>query len=101
MTLRTVISSPAQQDVADLASYLDTAAGTAISDRVLKSIHEAVRKLGSNPTLGHIVHELDRPDLRFYLVKSYFIVYRVRGTTLEVIRVLHAARDIVAILSPR
>ena len=36
---------------------------------------------------------------RFFLVHSYLIVYRIGTQPLQVIRVLHAARDVQSILA--
>jgi toxin ParE1/3/4 len=59
--------------------------------RVVVSITEAVERLREYPGLGRPgrvigTRELVVPDT------SYIIPYRVRGNTLEVLRVFHAAR---------
>jgi plasmid stabilization system protein ParE len=42
--------------------------------------------------------ELADPRHRFFLVYSYLIVYRFETKPLQVLRVLHAARDVENIL---
>lgn len=100
MKLHAVISGPAQRDAADIASYIDAAAGPEVADRVLRSISTAIAKLARTPTLGHPKDELLPPAYRFYFARPYYIVYRVLERRLEVLRIIHAARDLAAILAP-
>lgn len=50
--------------------------------------------------MGHVREDLVEVDsaLRFWPVYSYVIVYRAETDPLEVVRVLHGARDVRAIL---
>jgi toxin ParE1/3/4 len=54
--------------------------------------------LAKNPGIGHTREELADRRHRFFLVYSYLIVYRFETQPLQVIRVLHAARDVQSIL---
>lgn len=60
--------------------------------RFVNRIKKKAALLGRYPTLGSIVEELDRPDIRELVVGSYRLIYRVRDKTIEVLRVMHAAR---------
>ena len=51
-----------------------------------------------NPGIGHLREELADRRHRFFLVYSYLMVYRFETKPLQVIRVLHAARDVQSIL---
>ena len=55
-------------------------------------------KLAKNPGMGHRRDELTDTRHRFLLVYSYLIVYRHETKPLQIIRVLHAARDVQSIL---
>jgi antitoxin ParD1/3/4/toxin ParE1/3/4 len=55
-------------------------------------------KLAKNPGIGHWREELTAKRHRFFLVYSYLIVYRHETKPLQIIRVLHAARDVQSIL---
>ena len=99
MRLRAVISGPAQRDAAEISSYYEAAAGPEIAGRVVRAISAAVSKLARSPGLGHAKPGLPWADCRFYLVRPHFIVYRVREERLEILRVIHAARDLAAILT--
>ena len=50
------------------------------------------------PGIGHLRVDLADRRHRFFLVYSYLIVYRSQTKPLQVIRVLHAARDVQEIL---
>jgi plasmid stabilization system protein ParE len=53
--------------------------------RVRREIHEACRRLARLPGIGHRREDLTtQPDVRFWGVYSYLIIYRV----------LHAKRDV-------
>lgn len=55
-------------------------------------------KLAKNPGIGHRRDELADKRHRFFLVYSYLIVYRHENKPLQIVRVLHAARDVQSIL---
>ena len=57
-----------------------------------------MHKLAKAPGIGHMREELADRRHRFFLVYSYLIVYRYETKPLQVIRVLHAARDVQSIL---
>lgn len=57
-----------------------------------------MRKLGENPGIGQWREELTDKGHRFFLVYSYLIVYRHETKPMQIIRVLHAARDVQSIL---
>jgi plasmid stabilization system protein ParE len=60
------------------------------TDRLVSS----VEKLDDAPRLGRIVPEFDREPLRELIFRGYRIVYRVEGTIVTILRVVHAARDL-------
>jgi len=59
---------------------------------------KAMISLAKNPSIGHWREELTDKRHRFFLVYSYLIVYRHETKPLQIIRVLHAARDVQSIL---
>jgi len=50
--------------------------------------------LARTPGIGHSREELADKETRFFLVYSYLIVYRSGTKPLQIIRVLHASRDV-------
>jgi plasmid stabilization system protein ParE len=94
-----LIAPDARFDLDEIWSYyavdlqnLETA------DRIRDEIFEALRKLARTPGLGHFRSDLAREPLRFWSVRSYLVIYRAEKRPLEIVRVLHGARDVQAIL---
>lgn len=57
-----------------------------------------MRRIGSLPGIGHLRLDLADEALRFFRVYKYLIIYRPETTPVQVVRVLHGARDVQAIL---
>ena len=94
---RYVLTPSANKDINDIWDYI---AGDNIeaADRVLNALQSAIIKLAKNPHIGHQREELADNRHRFFLVFSYLIVYRHEAEPLQILRVLHAARDLQSIL---
>ncbi len=48
--------------------------------------------------MGHLRQDLADEPLRFWAVYSYLIIYREDSDPLEIVRVLHGARDVKSLL---
>ncbi len=83
----------ARDDLFEIHRYLTEQSSTA-AEIVRRAFEVAFDRLASSPNLGHARVDLAPEPYRFYLVHSYYVVYRVRADTLRVVRVLHASRDI-------
>ena len=94
---RFILTPRAKQDVNDIWDYIAND-NIEAADRVLDALNNAVIKLAKNPGIGHWRAELTDRRHRFLLVYSYLIVYRHETKPLQIIRVLHAARDVQSIL---
>ncbi|MFQ5789263.1 MAG: type II toxin-antitoxin system RelE/ParE family toxin [Acidobacteriota bacterium] len=68
------------------------------ADRVRDEIFDAFGKLAEMPGMGHLRQDLAREPLRFWSVYSYLIIYRAESRPIEIVRVLHGARDIQGFL---
>src|SRR5580698_2177024 len=68
------------------------------ADRIRDEIFNAFDKLAQMPGMGHFRSDLATEPLRFWHVRSYLIIYRGEKRPMEVVRVLHGARDVQAIL---
>jgi len=88
-----VLTPRAERDLNQIWDYI-AADNLRAANRVLKALESAMRKLAQNPSLGHWREDLADKRHRFHLVYSYLIVYRYESKPLQVIRVLHAARDV-------
>ena len=57
-----------------------------------------MRQLARVPGMGPRRLDLSEEPLRFWSVYSYLIIYREGTESLEIVRVLHGARDVRTIL---
>ena len=64
------------------------------ADRLVSRISKATARLMDYPESGSLKIE---PDIRSIPVGSYTIYYRVADQVVEIVRVLHAARDAGAV----
>jgi len=94
---RFVLTSAARSDLEDIHDFifLDSPAAAA---RVRNELRGAMRRLAIHPQLGHLRSDLADEPLRFWQVFSYLIIYRPETDPLEVVRVLHASRDVRSLL---
>ncbi len=93
-----VLAAPATTDIAEIAAFV--ARESPQGARLLATrLGEAFARIGAAPEIGfHRTDLTDRP-VRFWRVYSFLIVYRADVRPVQVLRVLHGARDIGAILS--
>lgn len=92
-----VLTPSAKRDLNNIWDYLADDSIVA-ADRVLDALENAIAKLAKNPGLGHWREDLADQRHRFFSVYSYLIVYRHNAKPLQIVRVLHAARDVRRIL---
>ena len=94
---RFILTPRARRDVNDIWDYI-AADNIEAADQVLDALDKAIVKLAKNPGMGHWREDLADKRHRFFLVYSYLIVYRHETRPLQIIRVLHASRDVQSIL---
>lgn len=92
-----VFTPLAARDLNEIWEYLATD-NIQAADRVLVALEKAMHGLAQNPGKGHWREDLADRRHRFFLVYSYLIVYRPETKPMQVIRVLHASRDIQSLL---
>ena len=89
---RIVRSPQAEQDLTEIGSYIALDNLNAAL-RLLDIIDEKVRLLADMPQLGQLRNEL-APMLRSFAVGSYLLFYRPIDGGIELVRVLHGARNL-------
>ena len=97
---RFVLTPAAKADLAAIFDHIVEADPGAAS-RVLSRLRAAMRRLARSPGLGHLREDLADEPLRFWPVYSYLVIYRPAPRPLQVIRVLHGARDVRRILETK
>jgi toxin ParE1/3/4 len=85
---RLELSPKAEQDFVDILRYTAETWGEAQFALYRTKIDDALQALIGNPQLGHQRTDLPPTHLA-YLVGGHVIVYRVRGATVAVLRILH------------
>lgn len=87
----------ANRDLAAIEDYI-AADSPAAARRTIIALRSKCRMLSRTPRIGKRRDEL-APDLRSFPMKNYTIFYRLAEKGIEIIRILHGARDIERIFS--
>ena len=91
------LSGPARDDVRAIWQYLRDQSPQAAA-RVRADLEAAMSRLAEHPGMGHLRADLTDQPLRFKLVHRYLIVYLPGTRPLQIVRVLHSARDLPPML---
>jgi len=94
--MRYRLSAAAQTDLDDVWLYIAQDNPRA-ADRFLDDLEDKLVMLATQPHLGRRCDELGA-GLQRFPVGAYVIFYRIRAKHMEIVRVLHGARDIEFIL---
>lgn len=82
----------AEEDLDEIWFYI-ALDNVAAADNLLDDIDSSCQLLAVQPQAGRLRPEL-APELRSFPVGRYVMFYRPRDDGIEVVRVLHSARDI-------
>jgi|SRR5579863_3056367 plasmid stabilization system protein ParE len=74
---------------------------TTAAEKVLDELFAAFEQLAEWPGQGHGRSDLTERKVLFWPVGSYLVVYRGDRTPLEIVAILHGARDIPVVLRGR
>lgn len=94
---RFVLTPAARADIEELHDFIDLDSPAAAA-RVRAALRDAMRRLAASSHLGHLRQDLTDEPLRFWPVYSYLVIYRPDTKPLQVVRVLHASRDVRSLL---
>lgn len=87
-------------DITEAAEYL-MIDGLEIAIRFVDAVDYSIETLKKSPKIGHVIEDLDEPDIRMWFVKGfpkYLIVYRTKADELDILRVIHSAQDFYRVL---
>ena len=90
--MRYRLSWLAERDLEDVWTTI-AAAAPLRADRFLDTLYSKFQRLARHPLLGQSCPAL-APELRLFPVKHYVIFYRPLADGIEVVRVVHGARNI-------
>jgi toxin ParE1/3/4 len=93
----------ARQDLVGIARYYAKEAGPEIARRFLKQAEETFGRLASSAGIGrrYKAQHSEFPPIRFFpiaLFRKYLIFYLPTSDSIQIVRVLHSARDLDSIL---
>jgi toxin ParE1/3/4 len=63
------------------------------ANRVLDDIEQRFHALADNPLMGRLRPDI-APELHYFAVGSYLILYRTVEDGIQIVRVIHGARDL-------
>ena len=94
------LTPSAENDLFEIWCYI-ARDSTEAANRVEEAIHDACRLLARSPQAGQERPDLTRRAIRFWTVtpfKKYIVVYDPDARPLRVLRILHGARNVRALL---
>ena len=91
------LSAPARQDLREIRDYI-AEDNVPAARNFLAKLTQAFGGIAEMPGKGHTREELTDLPVRFWPVGSYLIVYDPGKRPIEILRILHGARDVETIL---
>ena len=88
-------SNLAEKDLLSIWAYIAEDNPDA-ADSLLDAIDLKCNLLGENSKLGQARPDI-APDMRYFPVKNYLILYKEQPLGIEIIRVVHGSRDLETI----
>ena len=101
MSRRYVLAPQAALDLVNIWRYIKQERSAAMADRVEAVIRNKISFLASHPGAGHWRKDLTDLSVKFFAVYSFLIVYREKTIPLQVVSIIHAHRDVKAVLDHR
>jgi len=98
---RYILSPAAAGDLVQIWRYIRDRGSEEAANRVEVAILRTISKLAASPGIGYRRPDLVSSDVRFLPIYSYLIVYRESSGPLQVVAILHGAREIKPILEER
>ncbi len=97
MPARYILSPEALDDLQGIWDFIG-ADNPDAADRVVDELFAAFQQLAELPGQGHTRRDLTERDVRFWPVRSYLVVYGDSTDPLQIVAILHGARDIPSII---
>ncbi|MGH9598753.1 MAG: type II toxin-antitoxin system RelE/ParE family toxin [Bryobacteraceae bacterium] len=90
--MRIRVSRPAQRDLDEIFAYWARRASLDVADRLIEAIGEQLALLAELPQIGRRCDEI-APRVRCFPAGKYLIYYRRGRGTIQILHVVHGARD--------
>ena len=96
---RYVLTAQAQEDLKQIRDYVLQEGGFRVARYVVTSMVGGFRAIARTPGQGHRREDLTpRPELRFWSVFSYLIVYRTDKKPLVIVAIVHGKRNVEQVI---
>ncbi|MDR3233400.1 MAG: type II toxin-antitoxin system RelE/ParE family toxin [Planctomycetaceae bacterium] len=95
MTLRPYYTLKAKKDVDEICNYFDERSDS-VADRFQQQVNETVQMLCRNPDIGERFRADPSGQTRYRTLmkfRNYMIYYRRENERLQILRIVHSARD--------
>lgn len=95
--MRVYITAPAIADLSEIEAFISKD-NISAAENLIHHLEKRCLSLANNPNLGRRRDYL-KPGLRTITeARNYLICYRIKQNSIEILRVLHGARDIEKII---
>ena len=94
---RYVLAPEALDDLQNIWEFI-AADNPDAASRLQEEFFDAFEALATRPGKGHTREDLTDQPVRFLALRSYLIVYRANPAPIQIVAVLHGARDIPSVL---
>jgi len=103
MAFQVIVHDRATRDIRQQANYILAKGNQEAAERFLESVEDAFSQLATTPNIGKVLPLLldDMKTIRQWRIKNFkdhLIFYQFQEEQVEVLRVLHGARDLENIL---
>jgi len=89
------LTAEAEEDLIAIWDYIALDNPNA-ADRLLMKLKEKFQLLADNPELGATRTDIAK-EMRYLATGNYLLLYRVKAGGVDIVRVLHGARNLTAI----
>jgi addiction module RelE/StbE family toxin len=96
---RVIWTEPAFEDLREITAFIARDSKN-YAKKVNRELREAPKQLGRSPRRGWMVPEFEIDTLREILVRSYRVIYEIRGKKCYVVPIVHGSRDLRRIVRP-
>jgi plasmid stabilization system protein ParE len=94
MTGPFILTPSAARDLDEILEYVLEHGGANPALHVHNRLYEGFSNVGAQPGIGHVRDDLADESLRVWAVFSYLMIYRPETKPVQILRVIHGARDL-------
>ncbi len=88
------LSGKALRDVAEIVTYHHRNSSANIANEIESQLFAEFRKIGGSPSIGHRRSDLTDKDVLFHYARPYFILFRRKKGSAQILRIVHESRDL-------